>query len=46
MRKDEIKVSFPYLRKIKKTLNWKPLINLEAGLNNTILFYKKNNFNI
>jgi len=46
MRKDEIEASFPHLEKIKRTYNWKPLINLEKGLDNTILFYKKNNFDV
>jgi nucleoside-diphosphate-sugar epimerase len=46
MRKDEIEASFPHLEKIKRTFNWKPLINLEKGLDNTILFYKKNNFDV
>jgi len=46
MRKDETIASFPYLEKIKKTFDWKPLINLEKGLKNTILFYKKNNSDV
>ncbi|WP_440650500.1 NAD-dependent epimerase/dehydratase family protein [Candidatus Pelagibacter sp. HIMB1495] len=41
MRKDEIKILFPEIKKIKKILNWKPKISLINGLNKTIEYYSK-----
>ena len=41
MRKDELKIVFPDIRKIKKILNWKPKIKLNNGLKKTIQYYSK-----
>lgn len=42
MRKDEIKIVFPNIKKIKKILNWKPKVKFDSGLKNTIKYYSKN----
>jgi nucleoside-diphosphate-sugar epimerase len=41
MRKEELKVSYPKIHKIKKIFNWKPKIDIKSGLNKTIKFYAK-----
>ena len=42
MRKDEILKLYPNIKKIKKKINWKPKIDLVAGIKKTISFYKNN----
>ena len=42
LRKDESKVIFANIKKIKKQLNWKPRVNFEEGLKKTLKFYDKN----
>ncbi len=42
LRKDEIKKLYPSIKKAKKILGWKPLININLGLKKTIKYYKKN----
>ena len=41
MRKDEQKVLFPNIKKIKKFYNWYPKTKLDLGLKKTIKFYEK-----
>ena len=43
MRKDEPKVLFPSIKKVKKYYNWYPKIDLETGLRKTIYHYEKKN---
>ena len=43
MRKQETKILYPDLHKIKKQLNWKPKTSLNKGLRKTINYIKKNN---
>lgn len=43
IRKDESKVLYPNITKIKKEFNWKPKVKINVGINKTILNYKKNN---
>ena len=40
MRKDEIKILYPNITKVKKTFNWKPKTSLKFGLQKTIRYYK------
>ena len=42
MRKEEQKIIYPNIQKIKKILNWKPKTKLNVGISKTIEFYKKN----
>lgn len=42
MRKEESKVFFPNIQKIKLTFRWKPTIGILEGLRKTIKFYEKN----
>lgn len=39
MRKDEIKILYPKINKVKKIFNWSPKINLSKGIKKTINFY-------
>ena len=41
MRKDEQNIIYPNIKKIKKTLKWKPKIKFEEGIDKTIRFYRK-----
>ena len=42
LRKDEIKILFPNIQKIKKKLNWKPTISFNQGIKSTIKdFYER-----
>ena len=41
-RKDEIKKLYPSIKKSKKVLGWKPLVEINSGLKKTIKHYKKN----
>ena len=41
MRKDEIKVLYPNLKKTKKVFKWIPKTNLKKGIIKTINFYKR-----
>ena len=43
MRKQETKILYPDLRKIKNQLNWKPKTTLNVGLRKTINYIKKIN---
>ncbi len=40
-RKDEIKKLYPSIKKSKKVLGWKPLVEINLGLKKTIKHYKK-----
>ena len=40
IRKDEIKILYPNISKVKKLLKWKPKTNLNKGLIKTIKFFK------
>ena len=40
MRKDETKILYPNITKVKKTFNWKPKTSLKFGLQKTIRYYK------
>jgi len=40
-RKDENKILYPNIKKIKKEINWHPKINLDHGLMITIDYYKQ-----
>lgn len=42
LRKDEIKILYPSIKKAKNILNWKPKTKLLIGLKKTIKDYKKN----
>ena len=42
MRKDEIKILYPSIKKIKKTFKWEPTTSLSSGIKKTIKFYEKN----
>ena len=42
LRKDEMKYIYSNIRELKKDFNWKPLINFNKGLDETIKFQKKN----
>ena len=42
LRKDEITKLYPSIKKIKKTLDWKPKISTLEGIKKTIFFYKNN----
>ncbi len=42
MRKDEIPVLYPDIKKVVKTYRWKPKIDIFTGLKKTINSYKKN----
>ena len=42
MRKDEIKILFPDIKKITKTFRWKPKTTLLNGLKKTVKFYDRN----
>ena len=41
MRKEEMVYTYPNIKKIKKFYKWRPKININNGLNNTIKFYAK-----
>ena len=41
MRKDEIKILYPNINRIKKTFKWKPRTPIKTGLRKTILSYEK-----
>lgn len=41
MRKDEIKILYPNIKKIKKIFKWKPTTSLSFGIKKTIKFYEK-----
>ena len=41
MRSEENLITFPCIKKIKSSINWKPQINLINGINKTINFYQK-----
>ena len=41
LRRDESMILYPSIKRAKSILNWQPRINLEAGLRQTILQYKK-----
>ncbi len=41
MRKDESKILYPSVYKIKKSYKWAPKINLSLGLKKTIKYYEK-----
>ena len=41
MRKDEILKIFPDIKKIKRTLDWRPKTSLKEGLKKTLKIYKK-----
>ena len=41
MRKEEMKYTYPNIKKIKKNYKWKPKINVSDGLKKTIKFYAK-----
>ena len=41
MRKDEVKILYPRLSKVRDTFNWSPSVNLNDGINKTINFYKR-----
>ena len=43
LRKDESLLSYPNISKAKKTLKWRPKINIDEGLKETINYYKLNN---
>ena len=40
LRFEESKNLYPNITKVKKTLNWKPSINIKSGIDKTINFYK------
>ena len=40
MRKDEVKILYPNIKKIKKIFNWSPKTSLSIGINKTIKFYE------
>lgn len=42
LRKDEIMILYPSIKKLKKFIKWKPAVTLKQGLNLTIKYYKKN----
>lgn len=46
LRKDESISMYPSIEKVRKFIKWSPKINLNKGLKKTILFYKKNLFNL
>ena len=41
LRKDEMMILYPSIKRASEILNWKPKINFVNGLKNTILDYKK-----
>ena len=41
LRKDEMKYIYSNIRELKKDFNWKPLVNFNKGLIETIKFQKK-----
>ena len=41
-RKDEIKMLYPSIKKAKRILGWKPLVNINLGIKKTIRYYKNN----
>ena len=41
LRRDETMILYPSIKRANTILNWKPRINLQAGLRRTILEYKK-----
>ena len=41
LRKDEILKLYPSIKKIQKTLSWKPKTSFEKGLKKTIKFYNQ-----
>ena len=43
MRKDEIKIFYPEIKKIKKILKWKPKVKFRQGIKKTLLHYLKYN---
>lgn len=45
LRKDEIKYLFPSIKKAKKLLKWRPLIDINVGLKKTIKYYENNSKN-
>jgi nucleoside-diphosphate-sugar epimerase len=42
LRKDEISKLYPSIKKITKTIDWKPKISILEGIKKTISFYKSN----
>lgn len=46
LRKDESLIMYPSIKKIKRFIKWGPQINLKKGLKKTILFYKRNLFDL
>ena len=40
LRNDEMHKIYPIIKKAKKLLGWKPKVNFEKGLKETIKFYK------
>ena len=42
MRKEEAKVYYPDIKKIKSIYKWKPITKIKEGLKKTINFYEKN----
>lgn len=42
MRKDEIKLLYPSINKIKINFKWQPKISFKKGIEKTIKFYRKN----
>ena len=41
LRKDEILILYPDIKKAKKLLRWRPKTSIKNGLNKTISFFKK-----
>ena len=41
MRKDEINLLYPNIKKVKKDFNWNPKTNINSGISKTINFYAK-----
>ena len=41
MRKEEKKIYYPNIKKVCKTFNWKPKVQIFEGIKRTIHFYEK-----
>lgn len=46
LRKDEIKILFPNIQKIKTKLNWRPTISFNQGIKSTIKDFQERTFHV
>ena len=42
MRKDEINILYPNIKKAMSMINWRPKVEFNKGIDKTIKYYKKN----